>query len=359
MRTADLAEPPRPSWCHHPQMTEVPTAAGTFTPTQSKRALLCHRENGDLFPSRGDKTLPIPLQRVVKQRVPGCCCREPAATALGQHRPASSSTAARAPVEGEPAPHQPSGGVGAAVTAAQLTQCMSRPNAGLSPGPPQSTSMPRKPTCVTLDTTSMGTTNTTTGVSPSTSFLSPTFHPRADKPNFPEGRGLPKRPSTSHQCHQPRANEASQAQGFARLRPQLSFSRRNSTRVLPRSQSRLPFQGPSEVHAQHGQPPRASTRRDLLGALGWFHPRVQGPALLLVLPPPVPNPGPAATRLRKPLQGRGVRPLAFTQPGSCGTCCGSRTPAATPVLPKRHTLPRVGHAAAAGHRRTQTTAKDR
>lgn len=147
MRTADLAEPPRPSWCHHPQMTEVPTAAGTFTPTQSKRALLCHRENGDLFPSRGDKTLPIPLQRVVKQRVPGCCCREPAATALGQHRPASSSTAARAPVEGEPAPHQPPGGVGAAVTAAWHGSHGACPDQtqGCPQGHPSQRACPRNP----------------------------------------------------------------------------------------------------------------------------------------------------------------------------------------------------------------------
>ena len=57
-------------------------------------------ENGDLFPSRCDKTLPIPLQRVVKQRLSGCCCGDPTDTALSWHWPGSRSASITAGVPG-------------------------------------------------------------------------------------------------------------------------------------------------------------------------------------------------------------------------------------------------------------------
>lgn len=140
-----------------------------------------YRENGDLFPSCGDKTLPIPLQRVVKQRVSGCCCGEPADTALGQRRPGSKSVSIAAGVPG---------GRRASVTSAFTGDCeaadsgtahsVRAPTKGRDKDAPK-TLMPG------LDTTFTGITNATAGVSPSTSFLPPVSHPRTDKPNLSEG----------------------------------------------------------------------------------------------------------------------------------------------------------------------------
>lgn len=100
-----------------------------------------YRENGDPFPSLGDKTLPIPLQRVVKQRSSGWCCSEPAGTRLTRHQPRSRSASIAAGA--------PSGRRASTTSAFTRGPCSGRRRRG-SPGacpdrrPPQQIGMPQK-----------------------------------------------------------------------------------------------------------------------------------------------------------------------------------------------------------------------
>lgn len=158
-------------WPLRHKWPKSPEQRGRLHRHRANKGCPAYRENGDLFPSRGEKTLPIPLQRVVKQRGSGCCCGEPADTALSRRWPGSRSIAAarrvrRHRVSVHEGPWSGQGQRGSAGT------CPTEGRAVPKPWCPSRQAHPKKTLVPGLDTTSTGTSNITVGVSPSASFLS-------------------------------------------------------------------------------------------------------------------------------------------------------------------------------------------
>lgn len=154
----------------------------------------------------------------------------------------------------------------------------------------------------------MGTTNTTTGVSPSTLFLSPMFHTWADKPKFPRAGGSPSAPArvssaTSHEQRRLRRHETQQGQGrsSASAGGTAPRSRHAAGAVCPSRAQRGPCPAPHSSAAPPSTPGERSQGPSW--SLGMVSPPCPGTSNLLALPPSVCNPSPAAARLRKPLQG--------------------------------------------------------